>query len=174
MRLVLFDRPCETRINFDPVALCRPIWELRCGMTTLGEKLIAKVGAADVAGFVPEYMADVYRTQTAWPINSAASLTGEDLLLVNARVKAEGFNVPAAGPSQAAFDANGDCLFARIAKEDLGRLITDSLDGLIDSAREALPRYDGEIATWKYTWDLILANPEQLTKDFAAAGRNGS
>ncbi len=173
MRLVLFDRQTPSRINFDPVALCRPIWELRCGMTSLGEKLIAKVGARDVAGFLPEYMADVCREQTDWPINSAASLAGEDLLLVNARVKAESFAIESTGPSQIAFDDNGDCLFARIAKQDLGKLVTDSIDGLIESAREALPKYEGEIATWNYSWDLILSNPEQLTKDFAAAGRSG-
>ncbi len=174
MRLVLFDRPTESRINFDPVALCRPIWELRCGMSSLGEKLTAKIGAADVAGFVPDYIADVYRAQSGWSINDAASLAGEDLLLVNPRVKAESFAIESTGPSQIAVDANGDCLFARIAKADLGKLVTDSIDGLIASAREALPRYEGEIATWNYTWDLILANPEQLAKDFASAGRSGN
>jgi len=174
MRLVLFDRPTESRINFDPVALCRPIWELRCGMTSLGEKLIAKIGASDVAGFMPEYIADVYRERSDWSINNSASLAGDDLLLVNARVKAESFEIEPTGPSQVAFDENGDCLFARIAKADLGKLVTDSIDGLIESAREALPRYEGGIATWNYTWDLILANPEQLTKDFAAAGRSGN
>ena len=28
-------------------------------------------------------------------------------------------------------------------------------------------------AAWKYTWDLVLANPAQLAADFAAAGRSG-
>ncbi len=116
MRLVLFDRQTESRINFHPVALCRPIWELRCGMTSLGEKLIAKIGARDVAGFVPDYIADVYRAQSEWSINNSASLADEDLLLVNARVKAESFEIDPTGLSQVAFDDNGDCLFARISK----------------------------------------------------------
>lgn len=34
MRLVLFDLDRDTRIQFHPLALCRPIWELRCGMTS--------------------------------------------------------------------------------------------------------------------------------------------
>ena len=172
MRLVLFDRSTESRFQFDPLALCRPIWELRCGMTSLAEKLIAKVGASDAAGFVPEYMADAYREQSGWTVNSPASLTGDDLLLVNARVKAESFDIDALGPSLAAFDG-GECLFARIAKEDLAKLNADSIDALIASAREALPRHDGDVPTWNYTWDLILNNREQLTKDFAAAGRSG-
>jgi UDP-N-acetylglucosamine diphosphorylase/glucosamine-1-phosphate N-acetyltransferase len=143
-------------------------------MTTLAEKMTAKIGAKDVAGFVPDYIADVYRAQSAWPINNTESLADEDLLLVNARVKAESFEIEPTGPSQVAFDDNGDCLFARIAKEDLSKLITDSIDGLIESASEAFPRYEGEIATWTYTWDLILDNPKQLITDFAVAGRSGN
>ena len=44
MRLILFDLPDDQRINFYPLALSRPIFELRCGMTSLGEKLVAKTG----------------------------------------------------------------------------------------------------------------------------------
>ena len=43
MRLILFDRLTAKRINFYPLALGRPIFELRCGMTSLGDKLIAKL-----------------------------------------------------------------------------------------------------------------------------------
>jgi UDP-N-acetylglucosamine diphosphorylase/glucosamine-1-phosphate N-acetyltransferase len=173
MRLILLDCPSPSRRNFDPLALSRPIWELRCGMTTLGEKLIAKLGARDVAGFVPEYMADVVRETTAWPINQVSSLQGDDLLLVNARVQADAFDVAPVGPSQVAFDTDGNCLFARIAREDAARLPAESLETLLAAAGKALLPAAGEIALWNYTWDLVLANPAQLVKDFAAAGRRG-
>ena len=173
MRLILLDCHTPSRQNFYPLALSRPIWELRCGMTTLGQKLVAKVGARDVAGFLPAYLADAYREGTTWPINQLSSLGGDDLLLVDARVKADAFDVSAVGPSQVAFAADGNCLFARIARSDLDQLNTDSLDAFLASARQVLPAATGDVAVWNYTWDLILANPEQLTKDFAAAGRGG-
>ena len=44
MRLVLFDPDLPSRRNFYPLALSRPIWELRCGISSLREKLIAKAG----------------------------------------------------------------------------------------------------------------------------------
>ena len=66
-------------------------------MSSLGEKLVAKVGARDVAGFVPPYMAEVCREATSWPINQVSSLAGDDLLLVDARVKAEAFGRVAQG-----------------------------------------------------------------------------
>jgi UDP-N-acetylglucosamine diphosphorylase/glucosamine-1-phosphate N-acetyltransferase len=173
MRLVLFDLLTEKRFHFYPLALSRPIWELRLGMTTLEEKLVTEIGASDVACFVPPYMAEVYRTTTDRPVNDPSVLAGDDLLLVNARVRASGFDVPSTGPSQVATDADGECLYARIAKEDLAKLDTGSIDALIESAKQSLPAAEGDVPVWNYTWDLILENPEQLKVDFAAAGRSG-
>ena len=173
MRLILLDLPSEKRINFHPLALSRPIWELRCGMTSLGAKLMAKVRARDVACFVPPYMADAYRAATTWPVNDPASLAGDDLLLVSGRVKAAGFQPPQSGSSQAAFDSAGELLFARVGREDLPRLDATSIDSFVDSVKETLPAADVEVPTYDYTWDLILANPKQLAEDFAAAGRSG-
>ena len=173
MRLILLDRLTEKRFHFDPLALSRPIWELRCGMTSLAEKMISKTGASDVACFVPPYMADAYRSESEWPVNDPASLTGDDLLVVNARLKAAGFDVAPTGPSQVAFNADGDCLWARISREDLAKLDHESIDSLLDSAKRSLPAVNADVPTWNYTWELILANPGQLTEDFTAAGRSG-
>jgi UDP-N-acetylglucosamine diphosphorylase/glucosamine-1-phosphate N-acetyltransferase len=61
MRVILVDTDKQNRGNFYPLTLGRPVWELRCGFGSLGEKLIAKVNAGDAACFVPDYMADAYR-----------------------------------------------------------------------------------------------------------------
>lgn len=173
MRLILLDLPCEKRLNFYPLALCRPIWELRCGMTSLAEKLVAKVGAADVACFVPPYMADVYRAKRPWPVNDLKALAGDDLLLVSGRVKAADLSVTPKGPSQAAFLPDGECLVARVSREDAARLDVSSIEAFLASARKTLPAAGVEVPAWNYTWDLVLANPKQLVDDFKAAGRSG-
>ncbi len=173
MRLILVDLPHEKRYHFYPIALCRPIWDLRCGITSLAEKLIAASGAGRVACFLPPYMADAYREESQWPINDPAQLADDDLLVVDARVKAAAVKAFAAGPSRIACDADGRCLCARIAKEDLKRLDTSSIEALLESAKTSLPAAGESLATWNYTWDLILENPEQLTVDFRAIGRHG-
>jgi len=172
MRLILVDRPTEKRFHFYPLVLSRPIWELRCGMTSLFARLLEKIGLTDVACFVPPYMAEVYRQQTSRPVNDPATLCG-DLLVVDARVKAADFHVKPEGPSEIALDDDGEVLYARITGDDLARLDTGSIDAVLESAKTALPAAGGDVATWNYTWDLILANPEQLAEDFAAAGRSG-
>jgi len=173
MRLVVFDRPTDKRINFYPLALSRPIFELRCGMTALVEKLVAKFAPRDMACFVPPYLAEVYRAQSNHTVNDAQSLAGDDLLVVDGRVKAAELNVAATGPSEVGLDSEGEVLYVRLAKADVVKVKTDSLDALIESAKSALAHAADPVAAWKYTWDLVLANPAQLAVDFQAAGRSG-
>ena len=65
MRLILVDLPTADRVNFHPLALSRPIWELRCGMTNLAEKLVARIRPSEVACFLPDYLAETYRARTS-------------------------------------------------------------------------------------------------------------
>ena len=173
MRLILFDRPSPKRFHFDPLVLSRPIWDLRIGMSSLGDKLIAKTGASDIACFVPDYMAEVHRETAECPVNDTSKLAGDDLLLVHGRVRASGFDVETTGPSQCGLDADGEVLWARITPADLAKLNADSIDALLASVKEALPKAEGETAAWNYTWELVLENPAQLTVDIRAAGRSG-
>ena len=174
MRLIIFDRLTDKRIHFHPAALGRPIFELRCGMTSLLDKLTARIAAKDVACFVPPYMADAYRAVAGRPVNDPATLADDDLLLVSATVKAEGLDdAHATGPSRVAVDVDGEVLWARIAAKDRPKLRSDSIDSLLDSAAELLPKEEEAPAVWRYLWDLVLENPAQLTADFSAAGRFG-
>ena len=173
MRLVLIDSLRENRIHFYPLVLGRPLWELRCGMTSLEDKLVAQIKPDDVAYFVPDYMADYYKTQTTKPVNDLTAIIGEDVLLVDSRIKAESFNISGTSKSQIGLDNEGQMLYALINKEDSKKLPADDIETLIDAAKTALPNVPCTLPTWQYTWDLVLANPEQITADFKTAGRKG-
>ena len=173
MRLILIDPDTPARRNFYPIALSRPIWALRCGITTLGEKLVARTGATDVAGFAPQWMATAFGARADMPVNDPATLRGDDLLLVHGRVRADGLDVPATGASEVGVTADGACLYARIARSDVAGLATDSIEAFLASASERFGTVPCDLPTWNYVWDLVLANPAQLTADFAAAGRHG-
>jgi UDP-N-acetylglucosamine diphosphorylase/glucosamine-1-phosphate N-acetyltransferase len=172
MRLILVDRPTPQRRNFYPLALCRPIWDLRCGMTSLAEKLFDRVRPAERAGFLPPHLAGVQ--QQDWPLNDPRSLSGADLLVVDARVKADGLAKLDEGPSRVFLDAGGEVLAARIVRQDLAKFGAGSIDALLAWAKQNLaPAADAKLSTWNYIWDLILANPAQLGEDFRTAGRSG-
>jgi UDP-N-acetylglucosamine diphosphorylase/glucosamine-1-phosphate N-acetyltransferase len=143
-------------------------------MTTLGEKLAAAAGTGDVACFVPPYLAESYRAQTAWPVNDPGSLRDDDLLVTAGWVKAAALALAVSGPSRVALDADGEVLLARITRADLATLPADSLESLLEAAKRSLPvATGGVVPAWNYLWELVAANGEQLAEDFRAAGRRG-
>jgi UDP-N-acetylglucosamine diphosphorylase/glucosamine-1-phosphate N-acetyltransferase len=173
LKLILLDIDAAARRNFDPVGLSRPLFELRTGITSLAEKLIARTKPSSTACFIPDYLADVYRTETDRPVNDPEQLGGDDLLLVNACVKADGLDVDQNGPSQIAVAEDGTLLHALIRSEDLDKIEGDCIASWIEKAREVIPSVQADTPRWNYAWDLMLANPDQLTVDFAALGQSG-
>ncbi len=173
MRLILMDRSDNNRRQFWPLVLSRPIWDLRCGITSLSEKLVTKVGTSDVAYFLPDYMAEAYRERTDRPVNDMSALAGADLLIVDARVKADSLDIPAGKKSEVGLDEQGEILYARIVQSDLKKLRAADIDAFLSATKATLPTVQSKLPTWQYTWDLMLASPHQITADFAAAGRQG-
>src|ERR1043165_2631232 len=174
VRLILFDADIPARRNFYPLALSRPIFELRCGITSLREKMIAKVGATDIAYFVPEHIAPVYRAKAEAKVNDPASLKGADLLLVSARLKTEAIDkIDRNGPSQFGRSASGEPLYLWLRSADVSRVDASSLPSLLESAQKNLTTKEVDLPAWGYTWDLVLASPHQITADFKTIGRSG-
>ena len=173
MRLILIDSLRQNRSNFYPLVLGRPIWELRCGMTSLEDKLIAKIKPDNVAYFVPEYMAAYYKTQVDKPVNDLSMLSGDDLLVLDPSVKAASLDVQSKGASEIGVNEQGQVLYARISEKDSRGLMAGSIEEFVASAKAGLPNAQCKFPTWEYTWDLVLANGEEITAEFAAAGRNG-
>ena len=173
MRLILIDSQNDKRIHFYPLVFGRPLWELRCGMSSLEEKLVARIKPDDVAYFVPDYMADYCKTRTNKPVNDLKALNGEDLILVDPRIKANCFDISDNGKSQIGLDDEGQVLYARINKEDTRRFVAGDIEAFVAAAKASLPNVSCKMPTWQYTWDLVLANPEQITEDFNAIGRSG-
>ncbi len=173
MRLILIDNLPDVRFNFYPLSLGRPLWELRCGMSSLADKLIAKIKPDSVAYFVPDYMAEVYKDQVNESVNDMASLAGDDLILVDPLVKAENFDIPVKGKSEVGLDEDGRILYAQIKKVDMKKSTFDDIEEFIASIKSELPNVSCKLATWEYIWDLILANGEQIMAGFAATGRHG-
>ena len=181
MRLILFDGPADKRAQFYPLSLSHPVWDLRVGMKSLGQRLIEKYRPDETACFVPPYMAEAYRESAGMKVNDAFALAGDDLLVVNGRVKAESLTLAAEGQPGVGIGKDGEILYVRVPKGKSGQLPFSAAENgncpdfsaFLAAAKAALPNVPCEAATWNYTWDLVLANPEVLAADFRAAGRHG-
>jgi UDP-N-acetylglucosamine diphosphorylase / glucose-1-phosphate thymidylyltransferase / UDP-N-acetylgalactosamine diphosphorylase / glucosamine-1-phosphate N-acetyltransferase / galactosamine-1-phosphate N-acetyltransferase len=172
MKLILFDLPSPNRVHFYPIALSRPIWELRCGMTSLEDKLTRCIGTRPDGYFVPPYMEDAFRERATAPVNDLSLLDGDDLLLVNARIKAAEFDLDSIENREVGL-AGDEVTYIRVPRNDLAKLNLETITDAIASARQELPNASRQVPCWNYIWDLIIENPDEITRDFQMEKKSG-
>jgi UDP-N-acetylglucosamine diphosphorylase/glucosamine-1-phosphate N-acetyltransferase len=165
MRVCLFEERAET---LDPLSLTRPIFELRCGLTTLGQKLLRYVSVAEWGALIRPTLQDLYRQeQPQAAVNDPDWLGQDDLLLVNGRwlPPREPFAMPAGSCVGAAV---GGVAYVVLHGKDRLPLSFEQLPALLEHWRHTLPvrSVGGE---WiHYPWDLVEHNPAEIERDFAA------
>jgi len=173
MRLILLDM-FASRHNFFPLALGRPLWELRCGIRSLAEKLQAACGATSAAGFTCDYLAAVARTESPFPVNDLSALEGDDLLLVNARVKPDALAQWSAADTGevVALAEDGEFLAARVTRDTTATTDRATIEDFLRHLALYLAPADPP-ECWEFAWNLVHANAHEITADFAAMRLHG-
>ena len=83
MHLCLFEDRAD---NFEPLTLTRPVFDLLCGVSTLGDKQRAILPTAECGLLVRPALAALCRQERPGvPVNDAAWLYSAPVLLVNGR-----------------------------------------------------------------------------------------
>lgn len=165
MKLVIFEDDQFDR--FCPLAWVRGVFELRTGATALADKIERAVRVSPSALLVRDYLCPtVKRRHPDTSINDLSSLTRDEVLFVNARVRASQWKPPS---ESAALWKDGQ-LAAWRTSDNVSSVRTYA--DLAAMAQKA-PRSDFTGGWYGYIWDLMLANPEEITFDFDASGRSG-
>ncbi len=155
----------EHYAQFYPLSLTRPVFDLRCGMTSLREKITRQFPGAQLFLFCREYLADYVR-ETNYRVNQ---MPGELSWFVNGR-----FLFSAALPQ----NLKDELLLQHNGKTVAAHLKPDRLAAHVQPLRlpEEIPgvaEHEIEGKWLSYPWDLIHANVHELAKDFALANRGG-
>jgi len=165
MRLVIFED--DQVEQFLPIAWVRAIFELKCGATSLADKIARTAGRAPDALLLRDYLVPVIqRRSPGVALNDLTACRGDDTLFVNARARVSGTKLPEQpvalwhGEQLALWRTRGDVTGIR------------DYPALAAAARQA-ERGDYGGAWFEYVWDIMLASPHEIAADFTAAGRHG-
>jgi len=164
MKLVVFEDDQFDR--FLPIVWVRGVFELRCGATSLADKIARAAGLPPAAFLVRDDLAAVLRERTAVPVNDLSGLAGEEVLFVNGRVYGGSLKVPADRVAQ----WHGDRLAVWRTNADVHGI--RDYAGLV-SAAAAAPKAGFSGRWFEFIWDVMLASVEEIAVDFQAAGRSG-
>ena len=169
MKVVVFED--DGFKNLYPLTYLRPLFELRCGGTSLLEKIKRLFPEAEFAYFVRDYLKPKIEKEYEGKVNDFAVLKDE-LVLVNARLLSLEKNL-FSGDKEEAVLCKGEFAWARVSRDKAsswrGNTIGDFIAFLVDN----LPKREIEASLIKYPWDLVNYNPRAIEVDFKILGKNG-
>ncbi|MGA9118127.1 MAG: GlmU family protein [Bacteroidota bacterium] len=153
--------------NLLPLVYFRPVYDLRCGMSTLREKIVRSYPGVAVRLHCRSSLTDLVREENPGvPVNTAGS---RRCLYINGRLLAEGSlakKLTLKG-GDVAYMQGETVVAVRVSERNLGMLESVLLSGPLSASHVAsLPKEEVEEKLVRYPWDLITENGNQLVADF--------
>lgn len=154
-----------------PLVYCRPTCELRCGITSLLEKIERAYPRQKLVLFCRDYLAETLAQRTSHPINALPP--DEDVLFVNGRLLM-GEPFPVDGPEEVGL-TNGSLAYARLKAAHAAGFTPKSFlqGGVVTSLPHTIRHLDTQATLLRYYWEIIDHNEAQLTADFEALAPAG-
>jgi UDP-N-acetylglucosamine diphosphorylase/glucosamine-1-phosphate N-acetyltransferase len=159
--LCIFEDEHVTRLH--PLTLTRPVFDLRCGISLLREKITRHFPESRPYLFCREYLADVERE--ALPSVQVNAIPAQNCLFINGRFSFEE-KLPTFNSREVVWKKNGEVAAAWITGNRLASLAEIENGVIPTSWFEGLPVEEIDGTFIHYPWDLVHHNPEQIRKDF--------
>ncbi len=166
--ICLFEDPKYT--NLLPLVYTRPVYDLRCGILTLREKIRRLYTKADMALLCRPYLADVVRQQN--PDMQVNEVHASQCLFMNGRVLADrslAKKIPLKGDDAVYLSgdtAAGDTVVAvRVNGTHAGGLPHDFSEVSLAEHFSELRSVHVDVNLVEYPWDLVNSNGAQIVSD---------
>ncbi len=160
----------EKAANMNPLTLTRPVFELRCGIFTLVQKLVRYFPGYRVDYIVRDRMADLLRERN--PEASINKIPDRETIFINGRFLLRG-EFPDRFRESTAFVAAGEIVGAYVRKEDLKKVRLDKAGRLDLKPFDGFPKAELDGMLVEYPWNLVHENAAELKRDFEYMSRGG-
>ncbi len=149
-----------------PLVFFRPQYDLRCGISTLREKIFHYYPDIPVSLHCRNYLTDVLKRQN--PELEINQITGNSCLFINGRAIADSnFRDKISTEGEDILFTKGDeIIAARVSGKKLEILKHRLYDLFTQSDFNDLKRTEVDVKIINYPWDLVLNNGDQIRKDF--------
>lgn len=170
MRLIIFED--EKYENFYPLTLLRPLFELKCGYTTLLSKILQAFEGMETGFFIREYLAPTFRKRlSSGTVNDKEMLKDDDLLIVNGRWLIT--DVVKIGDIDEVGICDSDIAYLRISKEKASTISAKDFPSFLAVARTKVREKKISARLINYPWELIRHNREAMESDFSFLKKSG-
>jgi UDP-N-acetylglucosamine diphosphorylase/glucosamine-1-phosphate N-acetyltransferase len=167
MRLCLFED--RHVVDLEPLTLTRPAFELLCGQSSLGVKQCRQFPARSVGVVIRPHLAPWWQTQAPQiPVNNDGWLKSGPTILVNARWLPGRDGVESNHTSCVAV-VGDEIAYAVLSQEHLAECTAANLEEHLEHWKTTLPRREAGGRLFRYLWEIVDFNGEQIAADFEDA-----
>jgi UDP-N-acetylglucosamine diphosphorylase/glucosamine-1-phosphate N-acetyltransferase len=156
--------------HFLPLAHLRPLYELRCGASTLKEKLVASLPGAEVSLHVRPDLAGFWREEHSAP--SVNALPERDTWFINGRVIADrrlARLVRSRKPRQCAYFREGDLAAFYLEGRNIRALLDRWPQPIGPEDVAGIPAEPLDCTMARYAWDLVTLTSGEIEKALGTA-----
>jgi UDP-N-acetylglucosamine diphosphorylase/glucosamine-1-phosphate N-acetyltransferase len=164
--------------NLEPLTLTRPVFDLRLGATTLGQKIAGAFrigpGPARRCVVIRPHLAAIQRQRDPYTtVNDRNWLARSPVVVANARwVPPDAFVPPEQGPSWVGIcEETPACAY--VGPELAAGLQANAVDGWFEDVFRNADRIDVGGEWVGRPWDLVSKNSDHLVRDFATIEQPG-
>jgi UDP-N-acetylglucosamine diphosphorylase/glucosamine-1-phosphate N-acetyltransferase len=164
MRVCLFED--RSVLDLEPLALTRPVFDLLCGLSTLGEKQLRFFDAGATGALVRPYLADVCRlSYPGMAVNDLAWLRAAPTVLVNARwLPAAGTTIRCDAPCVGLVD--DEIAYAVLGPEHLTYCSPNTIEDCLAAWKATLPQRTATGRLFRHLWEIVDHSPRQVLTDW--------
>ncbi|HLA69727.1 MAG TPA: GlmU family protein [Bacteroidota bacterium] len=162
--ICLFEDNHATRLL--PLVYFRPVYNLKCGILSLKEKILHVFPKAVVTLHCRGYLTEYMRLRNPdFRVNELP--TGDTLFLNGRTIVDEALAKQLSdGRDDHVFMAGDDVVAARVQASNLGRVRGKIGDPISAGLFDGMPRSTVNATMISYPWDLVRHNGDELVKDF--------
>jgi len=171
MRLCIFED--EGFELLYPLTYLRPVFNLKCGQTTLAEKILRNFGSVKTAYFVRDYLEPLMKEKLSPAKVNDMNVLKDDVLLANGRWLFIDVKLTLDGPEEVATCKNS-IVFARLKKKTVDSISAATFREFLDEVKKKVKTREISVDLISYPWDLVHHNPAAIENDFKHTAKPGA
>jgi len=157
-----------------PLSLTRPVFDLRCGMVTLKEKIIRQFPEHSVHLFCRKYLKDVVQQQN--PSLKVNKIDTDSCLFINGRIIIDPATIQTFKTEKEVIFIYNDTIAGAFLNGSNVKKFVNALEKEknLNEFKEISRKEVEKITIINYPWDLIHNNASEIEKDFNFSAEGGN
>ncbi len=152
--------------NFNPLTYLRPVYDLKCGIFTLREKIIMNFPDSKIILQTRKFLEKVIKEEN--PELLVNKFDDDEILFINGRLILSGKNFidKEHNIGEKLFAVDGEIVAAKLRKETYSKITVANHTLDFSSLKDKLPLEEVHGTVVEYPWDLVYNNGNEIKSDY--------